>query len=240
MQVLSGKDIKILGFFIWRLHGLIFNFATTMQGAPASTYIIYHRHSTEYKSYLRSVYPMIFNFRIVSDEVDNFKREIQIDADATFLDLKNAICDSVDYDKNEMSSFFLCSSDWEKEKEITLEDMGSDSSEDVYLMEDTVLSDLIDDEGQRLLFTFDYMTDRSFFMEMKELIPGKTLMDPVCTLSLGKAPAQTIDFTEFEAKTDAKAKAAAADDLDEDFYGSESFNDDEFDLEGFDEMNFEQ
>ena len=183
---------------------------------------------------------MIFNFRIVSDEVDNFKREIQIDADATFLDLKNAICDSVDYDKNEMSSFFLCSSDWEKEKEITLEDMGSDSSEDVYLMEDTVLSDLIDDEGQRLLFTFDYMTDRSFFMEMKELIPGKTLMDPVCTLSLGKAPAQTIDITEFEAKTDAKAKAAAADDLDEDFYGSESFNDDEFDLEGFDEMNFEQ
>ena len=74
---------------------------------------------------------MIFNFRIVSDEVDNFKREIQIDADATFLDLKNAICDSVDYDKNEMSSFFLCSSDWEKEKEITMEDNGSDSSDDV-------------------------------------------------------------------------------------------------------------
>ena len=48
---------------------------------------------------------------------------------------------------------------------------------------------------------------------------------------------------EFEAKTDAKAKAAAvsaADDIDEDFYGSESFNDDEFDMEGFDEMTFDQ
>ncbi len=42
---------------------------------------------------------MIFNFRLVSDEVDNFRREISIDADATFLDLRNAICDSVDYDK---------------------------------------------------------------------------------------------------------------------------------------------
>lgn len=183
---------------------------------------------------------MIFNFRIVSDEVDNFKREIQIDADATFLELKDAICDCVDYDKNQMSSFFICSDDWEKEKEITMEDMGTDSSQDVYLMEDTTLSDLIDDEGQRLLFTFDYMTDRSFFMEMKELIPGKNLMDPVCSLSLGKAPAQTIDFEEFEAQTDAKAKATATDDLDEDFYGSESFNDDEFDLEGFDEMTFDQ
>ena len=68
---------------------------------------------------------MIFNFRIVSDEVDNFKREIKIDADATFLDLKNAICESVDYDKNQMSSFFICDDSWEKEKENKMEDMGT-------------------------------------------------------------------------------------------------------------------
>ena len=184
---------------------------------------------------------MIFNFRIVSDEVDNFKREIKIDADATFLDLKNAICESVDYDKNQMSSFFICDDSWEKEKEITLEDMGSDSDQDVYLMDNTVLSDLIDDEGQHLMFTFDYMTDRSFFMEMKELIPGKNLMDPICSLSLGIAPAQNVDLEEFEAKTDAKAAAAAtaaAEDMDEEFFGSDSFNEDEFDVAGFDEMTF--
>lgn len=184
---------------------------------------------------------MIFNFRIVSDEVDNFRREIQIDADATFLDLKNAICESVAYDKNQMSSFFICDDSWEKEKEITLEDMGSDSDQDVYLMDNTVLSDLIDDEGQHLMFTFDYMTDRSFFMEMKELIPGKNLMDPICSLSLGKAPAQNVDLEEFEAKTDAKAAAAAtaaAEDMDEEFFGSDSFNEDEFDVAGFDEMTF--
>ncbi len=183
----------------------------------------------------------IFNFRIVSDEVDNFKREIKIDADATFLDLKNAICDSVDYDKNQMSSFFICSGNWEKEKEVTMEDMGTDSAQDVYLMEDTVLSDMIDDEGQRIMFTFDYMTDRSFFMEMKELIPGKNLKDPVCSLSLGKAPSQNVDLAEFEAQTDAKAKAAAVnEDMDEEFYGSDSYNDDEFDIAGFDEMTFDQ
>lgn len=184
---------------------------------------------------------MIFNFRIVSDEVDNFRREIQIDADATFLDLKNAICESVAYDKNQMSSFFICSGNWEKEKEVTMEDMGTDSAQDVYLMEDTVLSDMIDDEGQRIMFTFDYMTDRSFFMEMKELIPGKNLKDPVCSLSLGKAPSQNVDLAEFEAQTDAKAKAAAVnEDMDEEFYGSDSYNDDEFDIAGFDEMTFDQ
>lgn len=185
---------------------------------------------------------MIFNFRIVSDEVDNFRREIQIDADATFLDLKNAICESVGYDKNQMSSFFICDDRWEKEKEITLEDMGSDSSQEVYLMEDSVLADFIEDEGQRLIFTFDYLTDRSFFIEMKELKTGRNLKDPVCSLSLGKAPAQNIDFEEFEAKSAAKAKAAAAaaaDDMGEDFYGTDQYNDDEFDVAGFDEMTFD-
>lgn len=81
---------------------------------------------------------MIFNFRLVSDEVDNFRREINIDADATFLDLRNAICDSVGYDKNQMCSFFLCDENWEKGNEITLEDMGSDSDEEIYLMDETV------------------------------------------------------------------------------------------------------
>ena len=70
---------------------------------------------------------MIYSFRIVSDEITNFKREIEIDASATFLDLKNAICESVGYKKDELASFFICNEGWEKEKEITLEDMGSSS-----------------------------------------------------------------------------------------------------------------
>lgn len=182
---------------------------------------------------------MVYNFRLVSDEVDNFKREIKIDADATFLDLRNAICDSVNYDKNQMNSFFLCEDGWEKGKEITLEDMGSDSSEDVYLMDECVLSDYIDDEGQRLIFVFDYLTDRAFFMELKETQPGKTLKDPVCTVSMGTPPPQFIDLDDFETKMDAKAAAQAAQDIDEDFYGSEEYNEDEYDPEGYDEMTFD-
>jgi len=182
---------------------------------------------------------MIFNFRLVSDEVDNFKREIKIDADYTFLDLKNAICDAVGYDKNQLCSFFLCDDSWEKETEITLEDMGTSSDEDVFLMEDTILSDYIEDEGQRLIFMFDYMTERSFFIEMKEMITGKKLKDPLCTLAIGKAPVQIMDIKEFETKIDAKLAAASVDDLDEEFYGSDEFNEDEFESEGFEEMTFE-
>lgn len=180
---------------------------------------------------------MVYKFRFVSDEVDNFRREIDIDADATFLTLRNAICDSVGYDKNQMNSFYLCEDGWEKDKEITLEDMGSDSSEDVYLMDECIISDFIEDEGQRMMFVFDYLTDRAFFIEMKRSEPGKTLQDPICSLSMGQAPPQTVDMDEFEAKID--IKAASATDMDADFYGSDEYNADEFDPEAFDEMTFD-
>lgn len=183
---------------------------------------------------------MIFNFRLVSDEVDNFKREIEIDADDTFLDLRNAICDAVQYDRSEMCSFFLCDDSWEKEKEITLEDMGTDSDEDTYLMDECILSYYLDDEGQKLMFVFDYMTDRAFFLQLKKIITGKSLKDPVCTLSMGKAPDQHIDMKRFEAEIDAKAaKQASLEDFGEDF-DEDGYNEDEFDPESFSDLTFDE
>ena len=82
---------------------------------------------------------MIYKFRIVSDEVDNFKREICIDSDASFLELHDAILDSVGFSKDQMTSFFICDDDWEKKTEITLMDMGKDSDEDTWIMASTKL-----------------------------------------------------------------------------------------------------
>lgn len=178
---------------------------------------------------------MIYRFKIVSDEVDNFKREIEIDADSSFLVLRNAILDSVGYTKDEMNSFFLCDDDWSKREEVTLEDMGSEYDEDVWLMDDTHINELVEEEGQRMIFMFDYMTERSFFMELKKIVPGKTLLDPLCTRKEGKAPAQHIDMKEFDAKVDKRA-ANAEIDLDADLYGDTQYNIDEL-PEGFEGFN---
>ena len=40
---------------------------------------------------------MIYRFILISDEVDDFMREIQIDADATFLDFHKAIQETCGY-----------------------------------------------------------------------------------------------------------------------------------------------
>ena len=163
---------------------------------------------------------MIYKFNLISDEVSNFKLEIQIDADATFLSLRNAILDAVGYTKDQMDSFILC-------------------DEDIWLMDETPISDLIEDEGQRMMFVFDYLTNRAFFMEMKELIPSKHLADPLCSRKVGMPPKQNIDLDEFDSKIAKAAATTSIDDLDADFYGAEGFNEDELDLEGYDDLDLQ-
>lgn len=179
---------------------------------------------------LNSKRHMVYKFLVISDEVDNFKRVIKIDSDATFKELNDAILESVGYTKDQMTSFFICEDDWEKHTEVTLVDMGKDSDEDIWLMESTRLSELVEDEGQRLMFTFDYLTDRSFFMELRETIFGEDVEKAVCTKAVGDAPAQMVDFEEIEKKI---ARQAEIDDLDADFYGSDEYDISELDEESF-------
>lgn len=177
---------------------------------------------------------MVYKFKLVSDEVNNFAREYEIDSSATFLQLRNTILDSVDYSKEDFNSFFLCDEDWQKHEEITLEDMGSSSDQDIWVMGDTPLNELIEEDGQRLIFVFDYMTERCFYMEMKESFPGRNLSDPICLLKKGKAPKQYVDLDEFDAKVDAAASTVLpADDFDLDINDDSLYNEEDI-ADGFD------
>ena len=144
---------------------------------------------------------MIYRFTLISDEVDDFIREIKIDSEATFFDLHEAILKAAGYKDDQMTSFFICDDDWEKDQEITLEDMGSSSEEDSYIMRETRLSDLVEDEKQKLLYVFDPLAERVFFIELSEIITGKDLDKAVCSRKAGEAPKQTVDFDEMMAKS---------------------------------------
>ena len=173
---------------------------------------------------------MIFKFLILSDEVENFKREIKIDADSTFIDLYKAILKCTGFSDNEMASFFLCDKKWNKQQEITLIEMETSSDEDSLIMEDCVLSEYLEDEKQKLMFVFDYLTERALYLELSEIIPGKSLKTPVCTVSEGNPPKQTIDFEEINI-------SSVSLDVGETFFGDESFDMDELDREGFDGLD---
>lgn len=175
----------------------------------------------------KTVTTMIYRFTIISDEVDDFVREIQIDPEATFFDLHEAILKAANYTNDQMTSFFICDDDWEKEKEITLEEMDNNPEMDSWIMKENRLNELIEDEKQKLLYVFDYMTERCFFIELSEIITGKEIKGAKCTKKSGEAPKQTVDFEEM-------AAGGGSLDLDENFYGDQDFDMEDFDAEGFD------
>lgn len=170
---------------------------------------------------------MVYKFRIISDEVDDFLREIKIDSEASFFDFHEAILKSTGYKDDQMTSFFICDDDWEKEIEVTLEDMGNSSSEeDSFVMKDTPLSELVEDEKQKLIYVFDPLAERVFFIELSEIITGKDLEHAICSRKEGNPPQQTVDFEEQMANNTSL-------DLGEDFYGDQEYNIDELDDEGY-------
>ena len=173
---------------------------------------------------------MIYHFVVLSDEVDNFRREIDIDAEATFQELNDLLLKTCAYKKDLMTSFFVCDEFWEKKKEITAVDMHDDpEKEPAPLMEHTHLSDIISEKDAKnklnLLFEYDIMCERYLYMQLKEVRDHEHLLQPVITLEKGKAPKQEGDI-------DAMFK-----DLDtSDMYGDDSFNDDELDLDGYQDL----
>ncbi|MDO9152210.1 MAG: hypothetical protein Q7U47_00595 [Paludibacter sp.] len=174
---------------------------------------------------------MIYKFTILSDEIDNFVRVINIDSEATFFDLHTAMLDSVNFKKNLMTTFFICSDNWEKEQEVTLIEMESTSEYDNLVMDETKLDELITEEKQKLMYVFDVVSDRAFFMVLSEIIPGKTLKRAQCINSEGNPPQQILNSQD--------VNYASKINLDENFYGDEDYELDELDEEGFGDLNLD-
>lgn len=168
---------------------------------------------------------MVYKFLVGSEESENFKLEIAIDSSDTFVRLRNVILDAAGYDKSQIDSFYICDDDWRKEKEVTYVDMDTDSDEDIWLMEETNLDELLEDEGQKLKFVFDYLNERYFYMVLAETIPGKNMLDPLCQRKEGRAPKESLDA--IDENKSVKLTSASIEDLDEEFYGEDGFNEDE-------------
>ena len=95
-------------------------------------------------------------------------------------------------------------------------------------MAETRLSDLIEEEEQKLVFTFDPANDRVFYLEVTDIITGAKLDCAECTQSRGPAPKQLNDFD-----LDFSSIATEDKNIDLDLDDEEGFNDDEYDPDSY-------
>jgi hypothetical protein len=168
-----------------------------------------------------------YKFRLLCDEVEDFVRDFEILAEQTFKDFHEVILENINgLDKNELASFYLCDSRWEKMMEITLLDMQDDEETDAtsfipkVAMSKAVLSDFIDDPHQRLIYEYDFLNIKTFYIELfKTFESDPRKKYPVCTFSSGKF-SEPVVLSDVDVVPDDQEMP---DDDTEDYYDEEDF-----------------
>ncbi|MBR1838075.1 MAG: hypothetical protein IJ786_00780 [Bacteroidaceae bacterium] len=174
---------------------------------------------------------MVLKIKMVSDEVDGFLREFEIDSEATFLDLCKVILESCGYPDDQMTSFYLCNDEWERGEQITREDMGTTTADtDLFVMGDTRLSEFLEDKGQKLEFVFDPFSERSFFLNVREIITGTSLKRAQVKRLRGDAPAH---IAELASVSPVIQKVTPISEDEDELFSATDFDDEDFDPEGF-------
>ena len=108
---------------------------------------------------------MVFKFRMLSDENDNFVRDYEAMYDMTLLDFHDFILQSLDYEPC-MASFFTADDRWEKQREFTSVEMDDGSGDAPAAMESVTLGQVIHNRRDRLIYLFDIFGDRAYFLEL--------------------------------------------------------------------------
>lgn len=135
---------------------------------------------------------MLYHFLLLSGEDENFIREILINSDATFLALHEAIQESVGFDPSQIASFYISDEEWRKGQEIMLIKMDKKSGNEDLLMEDVELEALLKNKKDRLIYQFDFFSNRGFFIELLSVSEDRTIAQPALIKSEGDAPEQIL------------------------------------------------
>ena len=109
---------------------------------------------------------MILRLRMLSDENDNFVRDFEVSHEMTLLELHKFIIESIEYDDC-MASFYTADEQWNPMQEFSLMDLGEESFEGAPVAMDKVkLAELVVSECNRLIYQFDMLADRAFYLEV--------------------------------------------------------------------------
>jgi len=150
-----------------------------------------------------------YKFRVNFDEVEDFVRDIEILSSDNFENFHKILYTSIGLKGNELASFSLCDVKWNKQKEITLIDMGDDSVAALpeydendgfttksnlpkFVMKDSVLKDFISDPHQHIIYEYDFLNPKIFYIELLKILPVKEdVTYPRCSYSLKELPKES-------------------------------------------------
>lgn len=128
---------------------------------------------------------------MLSDENDNFVRDFEVSHEMNLLELHNFIIASIGYDDC-MASFYSADDQWQPLQEFSLMDLGEEQFEGAPMaMEKVTLAELVVSECNRLIYQFDMIADRAFYLEVVSATqPNPELEYPRVSFENARVPDQ--------------------------------------------------
>lgn len=146
---------------------------------------------------------MIYQFRILSDEVEDFQLDFEVTYDMNLRAMNDFLQQQLGYDSSVISSIFTSDAEWEKLQEYTQEDMGIAHDDLEYAlcedcdapqpMANATVADVIKEKFDRLIYVFDPIAERQLYVEMiRALKPEAGVTYPRVVELKGNAPEQVL------------------------------------------------
>jgi len=131
----------------------------------------------------------IYRFSVTLPDYQDFLRVIDIPGNYSFEDLHLAILSAVDFDDSQLASFYLSDQAWNVGQEITLMDMGEDTSP--LTMKDARIDAMLDQKGAHLIYVYDFILMWGFYLEVQDITePNPEWEYPILVEEVGAPPDQ--------------------------------------------------
>jgi hypothetical protein len=132
---------------------------------------------------------MVYRFRVSFEDYDEIIREVDMLSRHTFLDLHQIIQQSVGYNPEKPSSFFVSNDHWIKGAEIAYLPSKAKQERGVIRMEDAKLNKYIDDPHQKFYYTYHFDHPFDFHVQLIRIFKeDESIQYPIVSKSVGQAP----------------------------------------------------
>jgi hypothetical protein len=130
---------------------------------------------------------VIYKIRVILDTKDDVFRDIEIRDKQTLFTLYKGIMSAFSLQGEELASFYESDENWSQGREIPLENMSDDDSDET--MSDFYIHEALPKAGSRMIFVYDYMEMWTFFVEVVSIEDKKAVLNyPLTVYRYGAMP----------------------------------------------------
>ncbi|MFN4284435.1 MAG: IS1096 element passenger TnpR family protein [Lacibacter sp.] len=134
----------------------------------------------------------VLRFRIYWEDDDATYRDVVVRHTQTFKDLHEIILKAWEFDNKHKATFYRSNDNWQRGREITLEQYDKPYKVPPLLMETTTIGSEIKEPNQKFVYVYDFNKNWTFLVELMQVIKDENprLTYPAVVRTEGIAPSQ--------------------------------------------------